>query len=103
MNPAFLQVYKGDAVLSLYVQPKAARTEWAGMYGGMPKVRVAAPPVDGAANEALTRFLAHELSIPLTAINIESGLGGRKKRVSFRGLRASELESYLTKKGLAAT
>ena len=103
MTPAFFHSDKGDAVLSLYVQPKAAQTEWAGLHAGALKIRVAAPPVDGAANEALTRFLARELSLPLTAVTIESGIGSRKKRVSFRGLRPSELEAYLIKKRLAAT
>src|SRR5690349_9294235 len=45
-------------VLTVHVQPKASRTEYVGIHGNALKIRVAAPPVDGAANDELVRFLA---------------------------------------------
>ena len=51
-------------ILELHVQPGAARTEFAGEYGGRLKLRLAAPPVDGKANAALVAFLAEYYGVP---------------------------------------
>ena len=64
------------------VQPNAARTEVAGPYGEALRIRLAAPPVDGAANDALVRFLAERLGVPRAAVRIEHGHGGRSKVVA---------------------
>ena len=69
-------------VLEVHVQPGAKRTERAGMHGGRIKIRLAAPPVDGKANEALVEFLAEEYGVPKRNVTIESGLTSRQKRVS---------------------
>jgi len=62
--------------------PRAARDEVRGVdEAGVLLVRVAAPPVDGAANEALTRLLARELGVPRSAVRLESGTRSRSKRV----------------------
>ena len=58
MSPPWLRELDSAIELTLHVQPGARRTEVAGMYGDALKVRLAAPPVDGKANEALVRFLA---------------------------------------------
>jgi uncharacterized protein (TIGR00251 family) len=50
------------------------------------KIRIAAPPVDGAANEALIRFLADALGVPKSAISIASGAAGRRKRLAVDGV-----------------
>jgi uncharacterized protein len=74
---------RGDAlVLELHVQPGAKRTEFAGMHGARMKVRLAAPPVDGKANEALIAFLAEHYGVPRASVTIEAGLSSRQKRVS---------------------
>jgi uncharacterized protein len=52
-----------------------------GIHGDAIKIRVAAPPVEGAADDELIRFLAHQLSIPAASVRIHSGAGGRHKRV----------------------
>ncbi len=72
-------------VVTVRVQPKASRTECAGLHGGAVKIRVAAPPVEGAANEALTRFLAERLDLPLRDVVIQSGKNARLKQVLLRG------------------
>lgn len=56
------------------------------------RVRVSAPPVDGAANEELVRVLAKEFDVPRRAIEIVSGHSTRLKRVSIEGLAAAKLE-----------
>jgi uncharacterized protein (TIGR00251 family) len=70
------------------VQPRASRTELAGLRGDALKIRLAAPPVDGAANEALVRFLAARLEVPRSAVRIEAGAAGRSKVVAVAGLSA---------------
>jgi len=84
--------------LTVHVQPKASKTVCVGIYGDALKIRVAAPPVDGAANEELVRFLAHELSLPTAAVQIESGAGGRHKRVRLRGVTAECVMARLIQK-----
>jgi uncharacterized protein (TIGR00251 family) len=72
--------------LRLRLQPRAATTELVGVHGDALKVRVAAPPVDGAANEALVRFLAEQLEVPRSAVRVESGAGSRTKVVAVDGI-----------------
>lgn len=69
----------GGARLHVRVQPRASRNEIAGMQNGVLRVRLQAPPVDGAANEALVAFLADELGVPRRHVRIVSGFGSRNK------------------------
>jgi len=77
-------------VVELYVTPRARRTEWAGWHGGRPRLRVAAPPADGRANEEVRRFLAEWLGLPSSAVQIEAGTSGRIKRVRVMGVGEAE-------------
>ena len=72
-------------LIHLTIQPRASRTEVAGLHGATIRIRLAAPPVDGAANEALVRFLAETLGLPKSAITIKSGLSGKRKTVLVTG------------------
>lgn len=83
-----VQDTKAGAILSVHVQPKASTTECVGIHGDALKIRVAAPPIDGAANDELIRFLAHRLSMPSSSLQIHSGAGGRHKRVLIKGMTA---------------
>ncbi len=73
---------------SVHVQPRAARSGIAGMHGSAVKVRLQAPPVDGAANEALIALLAESLGVPRREVLILAGATSRLKRVEVRGLSA---------------
>jgi uncharacterized protein len=88
MNALMVQDIKDGTILTVHIQPKASTTECVGIHGAAIKIRVAAPPVDGAANEELIRFLARRLSIPSTSVLIHSGAGGRHKRVLAKGVTA---------------
>jgi uncharacterized protein (TIGR00251 family) len=88
---------KDGAILTIHLQPRSSRTAWAGKHGNALKIRVAAAPVDGAANDELITFLARELDVPARAIGIESGLAGRRKRLVIRGLSARQLEARLSR------
>jgi uncharacterized protein len=99
MNSLIAQNTKDGAILTVHIQPKASTTECVGIHGNALKIRVAAPPVDGAANDELIRFLAQTLSLPLAAVCIESGTGGRHKRVRLRGVTAERIIARLMQKG----
>jgi uncharacterized protein (TIGR00251 family) len=83
------------AVLTIHVQPKASITEYAGLHGGALKFRVAAPPVEGAANEALCSHLAGLFGLPKKAVVVQSGQGSRKKRVLLAGVSADRVQDVL--------
>ena len=68
--------------LDLLVQPRAARTELVGLHDGRLKLRLTAPPVEGAANTALVGFLAGRLDLPRSALRVASGSTGRRKTLS---------------------
>jgi uncharacterized protein (TIGR00251 family) len=77
-----------DLVLEVRVQPRAARSEFAGTFGDRVRVRLRAPPVDGRANAALVEFLAEAFDVPRATVSIERGTAGRDKRVRIRGAGA---------------
>jgi uncharacterized protein (TIGR00251 family) len=81
------------ADLAIVVQPRASRTGIVGWHGDAIKIRVAAPPVDGAANIELHRFLAKRLGVPRSAVTLAAGASGRWKRITVEGVdRATALE-----------
>ena len=81
--------------LVVHVQPRARRTELAGGHGDAIKVRLAAPPVDGAANDELVRFLAESLGVPRRAVRIAAGRTSRRKTVEIDGLGAADVAARL--------
>jgi hypothetical protein len=81
--------------LRLWVQSRASHTELAGVHGDRLRVRVAAPPVDGAANQALVRFLAERLGVPRGAVRLVGGEAGRTKVVSVDGIGVPEARARL--------
>ena len=95
MNPSIVQGTKDGAVLTIHVQPNASKTECVGVHGGALKIRVAAPPVEGAANEEVIRFLARQLSISRTSVRIQSGASGRHKRLLVKGLSVLQVHARL--------
>lgn len=77
---------EGGVLLRIRVQPRAKRTEIVGRHGDAIKVRLKAPPVDGAANEELLRFLADRLGKPEAAVTLVRGATSRAKTVAVRGM-----------------
>lgn len=84
-NIAF-EAVAGGTRFRVRVQPRASKTALAGAFDGALRIRVAAPPVDGEANDALTRFLAKRLGCSRSAIRIVAGSTGRSKHVEVEGL-----------------
>ena len=81
-------------VVSLRVVPRASRTGVVRSDDGY-RIRVAAPPVQGAANKELVRYLAKLLGVARGDLVIEAGERGRRKRVLVRGMSAAEVRRRL--------
>ena len=81
--------------LRLRVSPGSRRSEIVGRYGDGWKVRVAAPPEDGRANEAVVELLSKQLEIPRRSISIVSGHTAREKVVQMDGIDLAESERRL--------
>ncbi len=75
----------GRITLTLHIQPGAKKTEFAGLHGDALKIRLAAPPVDGKANDALIKFVAETLKLPKSAVNLKSGQTSRRKVLEVSG------------------
>jgi uncharacterized protein (TIGR00251 family) len=84
--------------LSIRIQPRASKNEFTRMENGGLKIRLTAPPVDGAANEALIRLLANMLSVTRSQIEIVSGHTSRDKIVRIRGVGKADAERVLNLK-----
>src|SRR5205809_6220181 len=82
--------------LRLRVAPGAARAGVVGRHGDAWKVRVAAPPEGGRANDAVVRLLAETLSVPRAAVMVVSGHGVRDKIVELAGLAPAQVERRLS-------
>ncbi|MGD8697846.1 MAG: DUF167 domain-containing protein [Gemmatimonadales bacterium] len=87
---------RGDSArFAVRAQPRASRTELAGAHGEAVRVRLAAPPVEGAANAELISFLAKKLSVSKSAVRIVQGERGRDKVVEVDGLSAEQVRGRL--------
>jgi hypothetical protein len=82
--------------IGVYVQPRAAKTCVAGMHDGDIKVRLAAPPVDGAANAALVEFVAGRLGIAKSRVRVVSGASSRRKVLQIEGVAADAIAAALS-------
>ncbi len=78
-----------------YVQPRASKTEVVGRHGDAIKIRVKAPPVDGAANQELIQFLARRFKVPRKAVELVSGSSSRHKQIAIEGVTATEIVESL--------
>ena len=81
--------------LDVHVIPRARKTEIAGLREQAIGIRLAAPPVDGAANDALVAFVAEWLAVPRRAVHILSGERSRRKRLSVDGVTAELVRGRL--------
>lgn len=84
-----------SAFLTVHVQPGAKRFEVVGEYGDALKIRIAAPPVDGKANEALVGFLAERLGLTRAQVSLVGGETARRKRLRVNGLSAGAIVAAL--------
>ena len=89
----------GSIRFTVHVQPRASRTEVAGLHGDALKVRLSAPPVDGAANDALVDFLSERFAVARRAVRVIAGAQSRSKIVEIDGLTAAVARRLLNLQG----
>ena len=99
MNPAIRAVDDGIE-LDVQVVPRASVTRIVGRHGDRLKIQLAAPPVDGAANEALVELLARTLDRPRSAVTVVQGATGKRKRLRIAGVALTDAMLRLGLSGL---
>jgi uncharacterized protein (TIGR00251 family) len=75
---------------NIYVQPRSSRNQVVGLHGDVLKVKIKAPPVEGAANKMCIAVLAKALNIPKSAVEIVSGHSARTKRLLVQTARVDD-------------
>jgi len=96
--PDFLSVQPGRVILSVKLQPRASSNEILEPLGGELRIKVTAPPVDAAANEALIRLLADRLDCPRNKIELLRGHTSRHKTVCIHAMTAQAALEKLQKR-----
>ena len=85
--------------LAVIVVPRSSRTEISGVTGERLKIRLAAPPVDGKANEELVKFLSKLLKVPKSEITIVSGISAKRKLLDIVGVEQSAIDALFAEYG----
>jgi hypothetical protein len=93
--PGFLRAQQGAVCLSIKLQPRASKNEIGEAAGDELKVKVTAPPVDSAANDALLRLLAETLGCPRGAVQLVRGRTSRHKQVLVQGMSVESVAAKL--------
>ena len=97
--PAFLRAQPDGILLSVKVQPRAAKNQIGAVQGNELKIQVTAPPVDSAANEALVVFLAEQFDCGRNRIEVVRGQKSRHKTLKLHGFVAEEILQRIGKHG----
>ncbi|HEU4723440.1 MAG TPA: DUF167 domain-containing protein [Gemmatimonadaceae bacterium] len=85
--------------VGVHVQPRASKSEIVGLHGAALKVRLQAPPVDGAANEALVSLLADRLGVPRRSVRVAAGATSRAKTVEIDGTTERAVRALVSPPG----
>jgi uncharacterized protein (TIGR00251 family) len=91
----FLAAQAGGVRLSVKLQPRASANEIGAPLGGELKIKVTAPPVDAAANEALLKLLAEKLACPRNRVELVRGHTSRHKTLLLHGFNVDEISAKL--------
>jgi len=83
---------ENGVVFNIRVIPRASRCELAGVQGDALKIRITAPPVEGAANKECIRFLSDMLGVKRSQIKIIAGHRSKNKKVSISGIKRRDIE-----------
>jgi uncharacterized protein (TIGR00251 family) len=94
-NPSYLRVHADGVLLAVKLQPRASKDEIGGPLGDELRVKVTAPPVDSAANEALLRLLASVLDCGRNRIELIRGQTSRHTQVKLHGFTIDEVRKKI--------
>ncbi len=94
---AWIRETSEGVLISLLIQPRASKNEITGLQGDSLKVRLTAPPVEGAANKMCVAFLAKCLGTSKSTLEIVSGQSSRQKQVLVRGGGLGDIKTALEK------
>lgn len=97
MEPSVLHETKEGVILHVRVSPNAAQSKIIGLYENALKISLQAPPVDGAANQELIRFLANMFGFPKSQIKIIRGETSRTKQILFHGIHHNDIDAKIAK------
>jgi uncharacterized protein (TIGR00251 family) len=101
--PVIARDSERGALLTVHVQPGSSRTECVGIHGNAVKIRLAARPIKGAANDELIRFIAERCAVPRANVQLHAGATGRRKRLAVKGVSAEWLLARLVPQGEKGT
>ncbi len=90
MDNNWIEEIKEGLLICINVQPKASKTEIVGIHKDALKIKLTSPPVDGAANSLLIKFISKELGIAKSRINLRSGERSRQKKIIIEGMSEKE-------------
>jgi uncharacterized protein (TIGR00251 family) len=85
MQPHWYRRNGETIMLTIYVQPGTKRSEIVGLHGDALKIKLAAPPIEGRANEALLKFIAELFAVPIRNTELKQGDKSRHKVVAVTG------------------
>jgi uncharacterized protein (TIGR00251 family) len=100
MSDDALKIIKKDGLLlfSVKVVPRSSKTQVAGIYNGMLKIKLSAVPEKGKANEALIDFLSDKLNVPKAYVTIISGLTSKIKQVSVKNVTQQTIDAIVSER-----
>ena len=98
-NNPVVQTDSRGVTFKVYVQPRSSKNQIIGRHGDALKVKIKAPPVDGAANKMCTQYLAACLDVPKSYVEIKSGQSGRTKQVRAQLKAGGDLKKEIQRLG----
>jgi len=99
MDALRIDVRAGSLRVNVHVQPRASRNEIVGLFGTALKVRLQAPPVEGAANDALVALFAERLGVPRRSVRVVAGTSSRGKIIEIEGTTEAAVRALIAGAG----
>jgi uncharacterized protein (TIGR00251 family) len=97
MSRSWYSALPGGVRLAVQIQPNAKRTEVVGVLDDALKIKLAAQPIEGKANEALVKWLADALGVPRSAVTLTHGQTNKKKLLQVAGVSVEDVARLLTR------
>lgn len=95
MNCPCLKEHPRGTLLSLKIQPRSSRNQVVGLQASALKIKLTAPPVDGAANRMCLEFIAKEFGLPRSAVVLVSGAKARQKTLLLENLAVAQVDRII--------